>query len=660
MFQIQPLISKAILPWFGGAPSVWTTCLLFFQTALFAGYLYAHLLASRLSGRKQVAVHVLLVVIAMSLLHVLPTDAWKPEPGKSPSLEILALLTATVGFPYLLLSASGPLLQRWFSLTFPTRSPYRLYAVSNIGSLLALLSYPIVFEPALTLDAQANWWAAGFVVYLTCTSACGFALRSTSAIAAEVPASKTTQAPPAIGMFIRWGILAMLASSTLMAFTNTVCMDVAVIPFLWVIPLSLYLLSFILCFESDRWYQRGWIALLTCLLIVGLCCKEMFGNIDTLFLQIGLYFAVLFGICMLCHGEVARLRPEPAQLTAYYLTISAGGAAGGLFVAVAAPQFFPDYWELHICLLGGIVVSLWVIFDAQHWLNPESPAPRLVKALACLPFVAVGTFFLESVTNYQGSKAMTRSFYGVLEVEFDEIDNALVMRHGHIIHGIQMQGVGRKNEPTTYYSRRTGVGHAIELQQSRKPAVKIGLVGLGAGTLSTYGREGDFLEFYEINQAVIELAQSQFTFLKNSPAEIRIVAGDARLSLEAQPPQEFDVLVLDAFSGDAIPTHLLTREAFEIYLKHLAPDGIIAVHSSNLYFDLRPVIDAHADDFDLTSVAVVVPAIQDPVDPSSEWILLSPAPGRLSSNELHATTAPTQPRRVLWTDSFSNLLEILR
>ena len=668
LFQVQPLVSKAILPWFGGSPGVWTTCLLFFQTLLFAGYAYAHLLVKSLSPRWQVVIHVGLVVVAACLLRGLPGASWQPSEDNDPTLSILAVLSVSVGLPYFLLSASGPLLQRWFSLRSPGKSPYRLYAVSNTGSLVALLTYPVVFEPLLELDSQAWIWSLGFVAYLVLAATCGsfvFKTKFQNNHADEPRPSESGTAhnsvsTPSRSRLVMIAFLAMIASASLLAITNTVCLDIAVVPFLWVVPLSLYLLSFILCFDSDRWYWRQSNSIITCLLIALLCYLEMFDSTESLLLELGLYLMILFGICMMCHGEVARLRPDPKFLTSYYLTISAGGAAGGLFVAVVAPAIFPDFWELHLCLIAAICVGLWTLFQDRGWVYAESPAPLFAKVAAILLLVLVGTLFLESISNSQNAIAMRRNFYGVLEVEFDEIDNAMVMRHGNIVHGIQLLGAGRKKQPTTYYSERTGVGRAIELQQSRKASIRIGLVGLGTGTLATYGRESDELRFYEINEDVVDLANEHFTFLDQSSANIEMISGDARLSMVGESPQNYDVLVLDAFSGDAIPTHLLTREAFEIYLNHLNEDGIIAVHISNLYFNLRPVVDAMSDEYDLASTTIIVPEIQEPVDPSSEWILLARDSKTLDANGLQRNVASPQPERVLWTDSFSNLFRILR
>jgi hypothetical protein len=660
LFQVQPLISKAILPWFGGAPGVWTTCLLFFQSILFGGYAYAHLIARWLPLRGQVSLHGLLICVAALLLSILPDPSWKPEPHDDPTLRILMLLGVTVGLPYFLLSATGPLLQRWFSVAYPGQSPYRLYAVSNAGSLIALLSYPFVFEPALDMDSQAQFWSVGFCVYVCLAVVCGtqlILLMPSAPNSEDEPVQKSRQRPR---RFRSWFLLAMIASSTLLAITNTVCQDVAVIPFLWVVPLSLYLLSFILCFDSDWWYRRAANALITCGLVAVLCWSLMFESSASLIAQIGLYFAVMFFICMMCHGEIARQRPDAKHLTAYYLTMSAGGACGGLFVALAAPMLFPDFWELHICLLAAAACAVWVVFDDGKWFEMGPAGALPANAVSIVLIVLVSTLFIESAANYSEAVSMTRNFYGVLEVEEDDVEKATILRHGRIIHGLQLRSFGGWARPTTYYARRTGVGQAIELFQSQETSVRVGLVGLGAGTLAAYGREGDVFRFYEINEDVIEQAKTHFSFLSSTPATVEIIPGDARLSLESERPQNLNLLVLDAFSGDAVPAHLLTREAFSIYRKHLADGGIIAVHISNLYFDLRPVVEGVADEHNLHSIAVQVPDIRAPVDPSSEWILLAKEKSTLDDESAFHNVSAPQSRRVLWTDSFSNLFQILR
>jgi hypothetical protein len=680
LFQIQPLISKSILPWFGGTPSVWTTCMLFFQLLLCGGYLYSHLVTAHLPPSGQGILHAALLLISLAFLDVLPSIDWKPTGSESPALRIVLLLFSTVGLPYFILSTTGPLLLRWFSLLQPAASPYRLYALSNAGSLLALLSYPSLFEPLMRISTQAKGWSIGFVLFAILCGACITSLRrlplSGSVAQSEIKQSHRRDRPFTFKAGCVWFALAMVASTMLLAETNEVCQDVAVIPFLWVIPLSLYLLSFILCFESDRWYRRSWYSVGTAVLVLAVCWLQSFGLRTFLPLQLLIYFAALFSICMLCHGELARMRPDPKWLTAFYLTLSAGGAGGGLFVALLAPHLFPGFWELYLGLIASCVISLLVYFDHRGWtvddkansnLNSPNRPPLLATILAIILFVGVGTVFAAAVMNYTESIAMVRNFYGVLEVEHDDIEDAMILRHGRILHGVQLHGI--PSLPTMYYGYKTGVGRTIEDLRERKPRLKIGLVGLGVGTLTAYGKEGDSFRFYEINENVTELAKEHFTFLKNCVSQVDIVHGDARLLLENESPQDFDLMVLDAFSGDAIPTHLLTQEAIQVYLRHLHEDGVIAIHISNIHFDLRRVTEALAAASNLHSTTLETSAVIDPVtrtqsliDPGSRWVLMARDAELLDRprfTEIAVQEELSPNRRVLWTDDFSNLIEVL-
>ncbi len=671
LFQIQPLISKAILPWFGGTPSVWTTCMLFFQTLLCGGYTYSHLLTDRLPTRWQAMLHVTLLAVTLAFLNILPSIAWKPDGNESPTLRIALLLLSTVGLPYFVLSTTGPLLLRWYSLVEPGTSPYRLYALSNAGSLLALLSYPFLFEPLMRLSIQANSWSIGFCVFAALCVGCVLRLwklpqgeqSRPEAVKSTEPKSRRIQ----FGTYVVWFLLAMVASTMLLAETNEVCQDVAVIPFLWVIPLSLYLLSFILCFESDRWYRRHWYALSTAVLVLAICWLQSFGSKTFLPMQLAIYFGTLFSICMLCHGELARMRPRAESLTAFYLTLSAGGAGGGLFVGLLAPLIFPAFWELSLGLLATCVIAVIVYADHRGWTTEDKRPPIIWVCLAIALFVGVGLVFSASVMSYTESIAMLRNFYGVLEVETDEIEDAVVLRHGRIMHGIQLRGI--PSLPTMYYGFNTGVGRSIEELRTRRTPLKIGLVGLGAGTLAAYGKDGDTFRFYEINENVTRLAKEHFTFLKNCPSHIDIIHGDARLVLENESPQHFDLLVLDAFSGDAVPTHLLTREAMQVYLQHLQQDGLIAIHISNLHFDLRRVTDALAAASDLHATTLETAPVMDNktgtqslIEPGSRWVLLARDAELLNQpryKQIEAKGPLPADRHVLWTDDFSNLIEVL-
>ena len=680
LFQIQPLISRLLLPWFGGSPGVWTTCMLFFQLLLFLGYTYSHLSTSRLSLSQQTLLHAFLLTATVLPLQILPDPSWKPTDGSAPVPRILAVLSITVGLPYFLLSTTGPLLLRWYSLLRPRSSPHRLYALSNSGSLLALLSYPLLIEPALSLPGQARFWTVGFVVFAGLCAATMWSVRRShshripAAAATTVspgPTGTDVQLPelPGRAKRLQWFGLACLASVMLTAETNQICQDIAVVPFLWIVPLALYLLSFILCFESERWYVRRWFGPVSAVLLLALCWVQAFGLRLHLSLQLLVWCSTLFAVFMLCHGELARLRPTAQSLTLFYLILSAGGACGGVINALIAPVVFPGYWEHHIGILLSAMLALLVWFDQRSWLTRTTRPPLPAVATAILLIVAVLTVSASAMIDDTSAIATRRNFYGVLEVEDFPAEDAVILKHGRIVHGLQFRGMPAV--PTMYYGYQTGVARALTVLRERRASVqgqlRIGLVGLGVGTLAAYGQPNDFLEFYEINRHVIELAREHFTFLKQCRSTVEIVEGDARLSLENLPPRNLDLLVLDAFSGDAIPTHLLTADAFQAFLRHLSPDGIIAVHISNIHFDLQRVTDGVAKTLNLASLTIDTSAETEsdtglPLvsSPGSRWVLLATTPEPLNHALLRQNAVPSKPETaVFWTDNYSNLIQIL-
>ncbi|MCH7686036.1 MAG: fused MFS/spermidine synthase [Planctomycetes bacterium] len=672
LFQIQPLISKTILPWFGGTPSVWTTCMLFFQVLLFAGYWYAHLISERFTPSKQMIIHILLMVTALLVLPVTPNENWKPTGHEEPTLRIVFLLTLSVGLPFFILSSTGPLLQRWFSRTEQGKSPYRLYAVSNAGSLLALISYPFVFEPAFSAVMQAKIWSWCFRGFIVLCSACAIRLWWTAS--PQVSAGVGTQESdssgdslPRIGMRVMWFGLAMAASVMLLATTNQVCLDVAAVPFLWVLPLTLYLFSFILCFDSDQWYSRRLFMLalaVSTATVVIVMLKGAGGSIVT---QVLVYFSGLFFCAMVCHGELARLRPHPRYLTSFYLIVAAGGAAGGVFVGIISPLVFPMYFELHVGLLACCVFAVAAVVLDRRNVSLEGK-PSWVWVPVLLGLLGLSTALkVHASEELNHAVSVSRNFYGVLRVQEMHSDDPqrhhFRMMHGRIIHGLQFTSNEKKLEPTTYYARESGIGLLLDPSTAKEPR-RIGIVGLGVGTLAVYANPKDVVRFYEINPDVIRLAKQHFSFLEECRGDIEIVTGDARLSLEHEPAQNYDVLVLDAFSGDAIPAHLLTEEAFEIYLKHLKPDGVFAMHISNLHFDLRPVMAGLADRFGFSTVGVLSNKDESKQTNRCFWLLMSRNAMSLEGVKSHQSASqnslPQTDRRILWTDDRSNLFEILR
>jgi spermidine synthase len=662
LFQVQPIMGKYILPWYGGSPGVWTTCMLVFQVLLFGGYAYAHALNRFLALRSQIVLHCGLLLLASLTLPITPSSSWKPAGDESPTWMIMLLLACKVGAPYFLLSSTGPLLQSWLGQSKVLEQPYRLYSLSNVGSMLALLSFPFVIEPAFSSSQQSSIWSVAFVVFAIACSVSGVALFRASnpqdSVIAALPKDESVQWPTAGA----WFVLSMLPSVMLLATTNQVCLDTGVIPFLWVIPLAIYLLTFILTFDSDRWYSRRPSIMLAAISFLILFLLKMLEIQTPLAVEMSLYFGGLFFSCMVCHGELVRLKPHPSRLTSFYMTLSAGGASGGVFVGLLAPSLFSGYFEWQLGLFACILVFLETYIQNNSIWKYRVPAWSKLASAIVLPILAV--VWLSIWTSFSSNQILAkRNFYGVLSVAngkdslTGEPTRNLV--HGRIVHGSQFQEPGTTKRPTTYYTAKSGVGVALLNHKPNQPR-HVGVVGLGAGTLATYGKSGDRFRFYEINDNVIEIANEYFTFLKDTPASVELVLGDARLTLEREDPQAFDVLVLDAFSGDAIPVHLLTREAMEIYRRHLSDDGVLAIHISNLYFDLKAIVSGLANDASLEFTVISDEQATLPGALKSCWVLLSKQKQTLS--KASGETDLTRPigKLVLWTDDKSNLFEALK
>ncbi len=658
LFQVQPLIAKLILPWFGGSAAVWTSCMLFFQLALLGGYGYAHWLNGR-KGMSQTWIHLGLLALSLLTLPILPSAWWKPVGGEDPLLRILGLLAATVGLPYFLLSSTSPLLQSWYARSRGGVMPYRFFALSNAGSMLGLLTYPVLVEPYLTSYQQAWMWSGTYIAFVAVCITVAF--RSRHGVAAQ-RAAEAASTPPTWMDRIIWMSLAAAASALLLSVTNHITQNIAAIPFLWVLPLSLYLLSFILCFDSDRWYSRWLFTRMAAGAIPALAYAiSDESNISNLKLAVATFCGLLFVLFMVCHGEVARRRPAPAFLTEFYLMVSVGGAIGGLLIAVGAPYFFNALYDLPVVIsLTGILLVLLLIRDKdgiEDWkiLVPVS----VIIALGTTAFLIRDTY-----NSFGDTKALARNFYGALKVTDHSTDGgygpARRLTHGTIDHGEQFLWPQNQRRATTYYSQKSGVGLAIKALQLEGP-MHVGVIGLGAGTLSTYARPIDKYRIYDINPLVVDIANKYFTFLKNCMAPKTIVLGDARLQLEKEPPQGFDVLAVDAFSGDAIPVHLLTHEAFQLYWKHLKPNGILAVHVSNKYLELGPVVKQLAQ-LDHKQATLVSNSDIDAEEVSTaDWVLITNKPGFHDLPEVKAGAEKVEVRPGLrpWTDDYSNLYQIL-
>ena len=662
VFQVQPVISKCVLPWFGGTPAVWTTCMLFFQLLLFAGYLYAHVLKSVLQPAVQAAVHLVLLAAAALLLPIEPSDAWKPHGDESPMLHLLWMLAAHVGLPYFVLSSTGPLIQAWLSYQDDSDRVYRLYALSNAGSLVALLSYPFFVEPWLSVSHQAVIWSLMFCLFVLAQGVIATSLFRRTAPRLERKRTCHDSPSTRVGVArLAWLGLPALASTLLLVVTNHVCQDIAVIPFLWVLPLSLYLISFIVCFDSPQWYLPKPIAAITLLAIVGIQGKELFPGPMQLILEAVCYFVMLLGVCLLCHGEVARLKPPSSQLTQFYAMVSAGGALGGIVVAVICPLIFNSYLELPLTL--GIVTSLTCVlfFACRSWQRSDYDWSAVSRLRIPAIVLMAAPLAIISFAPQDQTVASERNFFGVLAVLNN--DQGVRLVHGSTIHGMQRHEP-YKAEPTAYYGRESGVGFAIRAMQQTKPALRIGVVGLGCGVLATYGRPEDRFDLIEINPAVIDIANTHFSFLADTQASVQTHLGDGRLVLQRMGDSNFDILVLDAFSSDAIPAHLLTREAMQLYQARLSDGGVIAVHVSNNHLDLAPLVHRLAADAGLSSRFVRGVGDESAGIHPSLWVLVGAADQNLWAHPLLGDAAEPTSRELseapLWTDQHHNLLSVLR
>jgi hypothetical protein len=751
LFMVQPMMGKLLLPWFGGAAAVWTTCMLFFQVALLLGYGYAHLLGTRLKPRTQAWLHASLLLIGGGVMLILqarwgspllPDDAWKPTGQEKPVPLILLLLSMSIGLPYVLLSATSPLLQRWFSLAGHGEGTYRLYAVSNAGSLLGLLSYPFVTERFLALPVQAAVWAVAFILFSTGCVVCALQLREKKTASQMAATSRPSGSDLNPLTTLCWLLLATSTSAMLLAVTNQLCQEVAAVPFLWVMPLALYLVTFIICFDRPQWYRRRIFVPVTILLTLIVLITAFLGVRLKIPIHAAANGAFLFAFCMTCHGELVGLKPHSRHLTFFYLIIALGGALGGVFVGLAAPLLFTSYWEFnimttvswvvlavvfardresfffkgdrwHFHLLAFIVIfpvvriasSFFPVVQAlPAWLLRLHSSAMISAALAMLlalvvrrfafpsskywPRILVGTvvFLAECfmVVRVNVPKEQTlaaeRNFFGTLRVQIWPGDSKqqppfIHLAHGQITHGIQYLDDTLRHLPTSYYGPMSGVETAISRHPRRQASpgkaaqpLRIGVLGLGTGTIAAFAQPGDDVRFYEINPFVIRYVSGPrpfFSYVRDCKGTVGIVPGDARLSMErelsAGQEQKFDVLVMDAFSSDSIPVHLLTREAFQLYARHLRDeDSIIALNISNRFLDFKDLVATTALDLGCYPLLIDVTDRGVQTSPSS-WMLVTKSPAFRSDAEVQKRSIEWKPRRALvWTDSFSNLFHLVR
>jgi len=674
LFQVQPLIAKMILPWFGGSAAVWSASMLFFQLLLLAGYAYAHVSIRFLKPRLQVLVHVALLLGSCALLPILPNPVWRPTQAGDPTARILLLLTATIGLPYFLLSSTSPLLQAWFVRRTGSGVPYRLFALSNFGSMLALVSFPFLVEPSLATRQQAFSWSGGYVVFALLCAFTAWVSRAASADSSSLAAAPDDSNArvlepgerPSGWQLLFWVLLGSCASVLLVSVTNHMSQNVAPIPLLWVLPLALYLLTFILAFESDRIYRRWLFIPLLAPALAGMAYMIYAedGNFNIKYAIPG-FAAGLFICCLFCHGELARRRPAPRHLTLFYLMVSIGGALGGIFVALVAPRVFHSYWELP---LGMIVCGILAMIAVWNLRLPKLGAWPL-RALILIAVASLAGYFVRQERRLSKNLVLqARNFYGPLEVRDDLPTEDYAQRtllHGTIDHGSQLLDPVLRYVTTSYYAKRSGVGRAMGALQAKGP-IRAGIIGLGAGVLSNYGRPGDYFRIYEINPLVERIAQTLFTFYPHSAADKAILMGDARLTLERQlaseGPQNYDILAVDAFSSDAIPVHLLTREAIQLYFRHLKPEGVLALHISNRYLDLKPVCEGGAAAVGREAFVVEDEGDEASYLSSSTWVLVTSDLALYKEKFFKdATVSQYSAKKGFrpWTDDYSNLFQIL-
>lgn len=677
LFQVQPLIAKLILPFFGGGAAVWTACLLFFQAFLLIGYFYAHCLTQLKSVKKQLAIHFLLILLSLVSLPIGIQAIDTIVKTDSPLQNILLLLSLSIGLPYFILSSTGPLIQRWLSYVEVGKLPYQLYSLSNVGSLLALISFPFIFEPLLTTTQQSHYWTLGYVSYVLLIVTLLFKMSRLSfdplADNTKTTAEESSKQVSWLDKIL-WLALAMVGVVLLVATTNAMTQNIPPVPFLWILPLCLYLLTFIISFHSPRWYVREyWLALFVLTACLALLMYFIGSQFDII-TQVIIYSCILFIACMIFHGELARLKPAVQHLTLFYLFMSLGGFLGSAFVAFIAQNIFEQFLEFPLA-----IVCVFALFALSSYSRPSTKGKKqtLLISLNIVLLLggAISLWYLNGLfvkTNI----ASERNFYGILSVKDVEVNQKIQRRliDGTTSHGTQSLEQSESNKPLSYYRKNTGVALALEQLHKYRSGPKnkglnAGFVGLGAGTLAAYGEVGDKFIFYELNPAVISAAQNYFSYLKDSAADLNLVLGDGRVSLQKQlddfGSQQFDALVIDAFSGDSIPQHLLTKEALLLYFQHLKQDGVLAVHISNSHLNLTPLMRGLAEALNKSIIYVETKADKDN-EHDVQWVLLTENQDLLKDTKLNVYRSNWPNgggkinKNILWTDEHSDLLSVLK
>jgi len=658
VFVIQPVVGRLLLPRFGGAPAVWTTCLVFFQCALFLGYLWAHLIVSRGGTRMQVWAHTAVLALAAMTLPIAHNDLPHADVGSGSSLAVLWWLTLRVSPSFIVLSATAPLLQRWYAVSTGAAA-HPLYAISNVGSMLALLVYPVGIEPWLSVQQQCGLFRHGFVVFAGMVAWSGFRTLRHPVVVFERPIAATI----AQSTHWMWIGLSALPSLLLVAITHHLTLDVAGGPLLWVLPLATYLVSFILVFgqlgnRGRSLWLLGWIVA-----TVAMGANLFLFARATFYAQLGASLAVLFFGAMLCHGELVRRRPGFADNSRFMLFIAAGGALGSLAAGILAPLVFGGFFELQLGIIG--IFGLLLIAIRTRGVAGEVRTTRRLLWLgfgAAVP-VLLATVWIQSARTVRDATVLERkrNFFGL--VQATRFPTFTVMTHGRIRHGLQWNDSARRGEPTLYFGRETAIGTVLSSLRSPK---HVGVLGLGVGTLAAYGNAGDRFQFYEIDRDVVRMAQQQFSFLREARAQVDLQVGDGRMLLARQPGQHFDVLVLDAFSSDSVPVHLLTVEAFALYRSHLGENGLLLANVSNRHLAIERAVlgsaEAHGLFHRLCETArtdgVASGAPPRPSNVLVRWMLVSPSDAMLAPFD--GRCRRVDEPGVRWYDDKSSVLSILR
>jgi len=657
LFLVEPIVARQLLPLLGGSAAVWITCLVFFQTALLCAYWYAHWLARH--PRWQL--HLALLAASVVLGALWAFGGISPSTGAAhPVSTIFLALSLWIGLPFLALGATSPLLQFWWSRIEGGAIPYRLFALSNLASLLALGSYPTLIEPHLTLHTQRAAWFAGFLLFVALAGLLTLRSRAAKELSTQLSteASAATSAPEAPrANKLLWLLLPMGASMQLSAVTSYITANIAPIPLLWILPLGVYLLSIILAFEFPRLLPRGILVRFLAVMLGGLA--YMMAQVDhsvPIAIGISFFLVELLVAGLFLHAEAYRLRPQrTSESTIFYLLFAAGGALGSFLIGIAAPLVFDFNYDLAITFFITALLAL-----AATW---RSGWPQRVLWSAASTMLLVLTIWIAGVYQ-RGTMLAVRNFYAALRVKQNFGFPGATLRtltNGSIEHGTQIFGTdAQRKTPTTYYAQDSGVGLALRFCCQGRPRV-IGVIGLGAGTIAAYGQPGDRIRFYEINPAVVPIAQNVFTYIRESGGAVTIVGGDARTELTREPPQQFDVLAVDAFTGDAIPLHLLTTEALALYRKHLARGGIIAFHISNQHVDLEPALALLAQSAGMKAMRFSSAANDDRDEFGAYWVLLTDDAAFFAQPDVAAAgRAPVfRPGLRLWTDDYSSLLPLL-